>query len=244
MTEAAGDPPASSDAVASAWTRAVRSIADINDIDAWPSTVDYALVALAAHFESTAVLPRPLMRSPDWTSERVITALAVSAHRSMAVSGYAYNGKRNAPVTERAAALVRKIDIPSYVGQETGIPFTPDLSLLYVVYDEPGAGLGLHLDSRGYSDVNLLLCLEKVTPYPEMESSTVFITSSGRETHELDPGQCLIFEGPSTLHGRTPIRKGERIILLNVGLTRSRDAHAGFADDDAIDWPAIGICGC
>jgi hypothetical protein len=79
------------------------------------------------------------------------------------------------------------------------------------------------VDKFGFGEVNLILCLkhDRLAAAPTV-STTVFIGTDGYLECDLVPGDCVVFDGALTPHGRTPLGAGERVTLASFGF-RTRD---------------------
>ncbi|MFD6181984.1 hypothetical protein [Streptomyces goshikiensis] len=83
----------------------------------------------------------------------------------------------------------------------------------------------MHVDEFGFGEANLILCLkhEHLAATPAV-SCTVFIDADGYLECDLAPGDCVVFDGALTPHGRMPLGAGERVILVGFGFGfRARD---------------------
>ena len=219
FTELKGD---AADRFSGGWTVGLRNIADIAKIDAWTASQKDALTTIACQLSDISLVPDPLLRRPAWATKSIVGALAANSRRSLDLTGYQDpTGKKNASVAQAAGSLLRKLSAISYVEAETGLKLDHEnVPMWYITYETPGAGLGLHLDTREFGDINMLLCLDRVDERTsEDASATTLVTRSGVRRYAFVPGECLIFDGACTPHGRTPVISGEKVSLMAVGFT-------------------------
>jgi hypothetical protein len=208
------------DLFSTAWTRAVRGVADVTKLPEPGTAAHTCLMAIVERLGTSSIIPRPLLRRPSWATQEVIDAFLANCAESLPESRpEAINLKKNPETGKDIHTLLNDIDIAGYIGAETVLKIAGWVSSTYVVYDVPGAALHLHLDLHNFGDVNVLLCLDRVDTRPADEaSSTVFVTDQGIEKFYYGPGECLIFDARMIPHGRTPVQAGEKVVLLSVGL--------------------------
>jgi len=206
---------------AETWTRDLREIADIADFPNWSDETKQTLIAKANELSASAVLQKVLFDKPDWASPAVIEALLTNSKISLKITGYEEaTGLKNAAVPSVADSLIEKLGVRTYVEGLTGLKLLRRTAMWYVIYDVPGASLGLHIDTRNFGDVAMLLCLDRVDAHGlDGASATTFVTTDGIEQYIFQKGECLLFDGVCTPHARTPVREGERVVLLVVGFS-------------------------
>ncbi|MEV0423020.1 hypothetical protein [Streptosporangium canum] len=176
------------------------------------------LVALAGQLAPHNAIQEPVLSKPAWLDTPLFRELRADANTSMEAGAESHNGKKNAPVSEPLLARLKRARVDEWASEHTGLPLDSEVKATYICYDEPGAALELHLDTRGYSDINLLMCLERTdVRAPVQASATVFVTATGIRRHYYGPGECVIFDGAFLIHGRPPVLEGERVLLLNIG---------------------------
>ena len=113
--------------------------------------------------------------------------------------------------------------LAAIVARATGLEVEQPHSGVYIAYLEEGQFLDFHVDEFGFGEANLILCLKHERPTTALTASTtVFIGPDGYRECDLEPGDCVVFDGALTPHGRTPISAGESIILISFGF-RSLD---------------------
>lgn len=210
--------PESSHLFATAWTRALRSMTSIATLPEPGDPMHDCLVALAGQLAPHNAIQEPVLSIPAWLDKDLLRELYADANSSMDVGAESYNGKKNAPVSKTLLARLNRARVDEWVSDHIGLPLDSEVKATYICYDEPGAALELHLDSRGYSDINLLMCLERTdTRVSVQASATIFVTATGIQRRYYGPGECLVFDGAFLIHGRSPILEGERVLLLNIG---------------------------
>ncbi|MFE6867934.1 tetratricopeptide repeat protein [Kitasatospora sp. NPDC057692] len=152
----------------------------------------------------------------------LIAAMGAEAVKAVAASGYLHNGKWNAPVGDAANQFAAQVDLAAVVARSTGLEVEQPHSGVYIGYEE-GQFLDFHLDESGFGEANLILCLKhaRVTGAPTV-STTVFINANGYLECDLGVGDCVVFDGALTPHGRTPLSAGEIVTLISMGF-RARD---------------------
>ncbi|MFI1015806.1 hypothetical protein [Streptomyces sp. NPDC020965] len=87
----------------------------------------------------------------------------------------------------------------------------------------PTAESGEGAAGERFGEANVLLCLkhEHLAAIPTV-SCTVSIDADGSLACDLTPGDCVVFDGALTPHGRTPLGAGENVILVSFGF-RARE---------------------
>lgn len=105
------------------------------------------------------------------------------------------------------------------VGRALGRAVTPGYEARYIFYAKPGDFFWPHPDDPKYS-ANLLLCLERTPPSDGGRPSAFFAypAKGARRRVDLRPGQALVAEARGILHGREPLRRGEKVTLLSIEL--------------------------
>ncbi|MFG2905430.1 tetratricopeptide repeat protein [Kitasatospora sp. NPDC048286] len=168
--------------------------------------------------------PRHLRHLRDQSFPAVlIAAMAKEAEKAVAADGYLHNGKWNAAVGDAANRFAGQVDLAEVVAQSTGLDVEQPHTAVYIAYREEGQFLDFHVDETDFGEANLILCLkhERHTE-AATASATVFINSDGYLGCDLDAGDCVVFDGAFTPHGRTPLSAGESVTLISFGF-RARD---------------------
>ncbi|MEU6313055.1 hypothetical protein [Streptomyces sp. NPDC047014] len=169
------------------------------------------------------VRPRHLREQPF--PAELLAAMAEEAEKTLASEGYVHNGKWNAAVGDAANLFAGQVDLAALVSQATGLEVEQPHTGVYIAYVEEGQFLDFHVDEFGFGEANLILCLKhERPPATPTASCTVFITAHGYRAYDLAPGDCVVFDGALTPHGRTAVGAGERVILVSFGFHAS--AHA------------------
>ncbi|MEU4119832.1 tetratricopeptide repeat protein [Kitasatospora sp. NPDC028055] len=163
-----------------------------------------------------------LLRDQSFPAE-LIAAMAAEADKAVAADGYLHNGKWNAPVGDAANRFAAQVDLAAVVARSTGLDVEQSHTGVYIAYLEEGEFLDFHIDEFGFGEANLILCLEHERPIGRSGvSTTVFITADGYLECDLAAGDCVVFDGALTPHGRTPLSPGESVTLISFGF-RARD---------------------
>ncbi len=227
ISHASADTPASAEGAAEAaqwsrrWTAWLQSRTTARTSARWeegfPALRD-AVRDLTAH---QRVRPRHL-RDQSFPVE-LLAGMAEEAEKALAADGYLHNGKWNAAVGEAANRFAGQVDLAAVVARSTGLEVEQPHNGVYIGYLEEGQFLDFHVDEFGFGEANLILCLkyERLHGAPAV-SRTVFIDADGYLECALAPGDCVVFDGALTPHGRTPLGAGESVILVSFGF-RARD---------------------
>jgi hypothetical protein len=138
------------------------------------------------------------------------------------------SGKRAGPEGRRLAVDPH---LMAAVSRALGREVAPGYQARHLIYTKPGDHFWPHPDDPRY-DVQVLLCIDHRPPRGRMPRSA-FLTYQydGRvQRHQIPPGSALAIM-PGRVHAREPLRPGEQLILLSIGLhchsTRAREAPAG-----------------
>jgi tetratricopeptide (TPR) repeat protein len=176
-----------------------------------------AVQGLTAH---RRVQPRHLR---DQFPIELLAPMTEEAEKALAASGYLHNGKWNAAVGDAANRFAAHVDLAAVVSRATGLEVEQPHTGVYIAYLEEGQFLDFHLDEFGFGEANLILCLKHDHPaQAPTASATVFIGADGYLACDLAPGDCVVFDGALTPHGRTPLGAGESVILISFGF-RARE---------------------
>ncbi|MEU2835180.1 tetratricopeptide repeat protein [Streptomyces lavendulae] len=217
--------PAGGDTEAAQWSRRWTSWLQSRTTARTPTrwdegfpTLRDAVRDLTAH---ERVHPRHL-RDQSFPAE-LLAGMAEEAEKALAADGYLHNGKWNAPVGEAANRFAGQVDLAAVVARSAGLEVEQPHNGVYIAYLEGGQFLDFHVDEFGFGEANLILCLkhERLATAPAV-SCTVFIDADGYLECALVPGDCVVFDGALTPHGRTPLGAGESVILVSFGF-RARD---------------------
>ena len=160
-----------------------------------------------------------MIDQPVWADTNLIAALAADCAASIAERGTQRKGKTNASVSDQLISrLLDEVDVVSYVAEARGLKLTSGSSAAYIAYDDPPAALQLHFDRPSFGDISMLLRIKAAAPTSGAPgSATIIVTEDGYQEYRLGVGECLIIDGVSTLHGRTPLSDGEMVQLLSLG---------------------------
>ncbi len=99
----------------------------------------------------------------------------------------------------------------------TGLPYDDSIAFDYDP-EAPGAPTLQRRSLLGPDEIGH--AREQLAATPAV-SCTVFIDADGYLECDVAPGDCVVFDGALTPHGRTPLGAGERVILVGFG-----SAHA------------------
>jgi hypothetical protein len=111
------------------------------------------------------------------------------------------------------------------VGKALGEKVSPGFQARYLFYTRAGDHFWPHPDDPQYA-LQLLLCVDHRLP-PGASSGSAFL-GYGRDgsvnRYELEPGGALAVS-PGLVHGREPMRPGERLVMLSIGLQLARSTR-------------------
>ncbi|MBV8996222.1 MAG: hypothetical protein JO287_21535 [Pseudonocardiales bacterium] len=206
------------DLYVTAITRAIRSMTDVGDLPAAGTPLFELLTMFATEARQSTALKNPVVDQPRWADADFIAALAADCAVSVAERGTKRKGKTNAPVSDQLISrLLGEIDVVNYMAEATGLKLTGGSSAAYIAYDDPPAALQLHFDRPGLA-ISVCCCASKRPHQPQGVGKRNNTCHRGwlRE-YRLGVGECLIIDGVSTLHGRTPLSDGEMVQLLSLG---------------------------
>lgn len=105
------------------------------------------------------------------------------------------------------------------VGRKVRYAVAPGFEARYLFYSKPGDFFWPHPDDPMYH-VNVLLCLERTLPADGGRPSCFYAYDADGALRRVDlkPGGALAVEARGVLHGREPLRRGERVTLLSIEL--------------------------
>ncbi|MFJ4777413.1 tetratricopeptide repeat protein [Streptomyces sp. NPDC088762] len=215
--------PAEPSQWSSRWTSWLQSHTSTHTPHRWNDDIPVIRDAVHTLTQHERLRPRHLQ---DQFPVDLISAMAEEAEKALADEGYLHNGKWNAAVGDATNRFASEVDLASVVARSTGLEVQQPHTGVYIGYLEEGQFLDFHVDEFGFGEANLILCLqhERSTAAPTA-SSTVFITADGYRACDLAPGDCVVFDGALTPHGRTPLGVGERVILVSFGFRAPEEAR-------------------
>jgi len=151
--------------------------------------------------------------------------------RSNARRGRRSSGRRPGPLGRALAVDPRLMAV---VGRAVGGKVAPGLEARYIFYSRPGDHFWPHPDDPKYA-VNVLLCLERRPPDDGGPASRFFAHRPDGTVRRLDlrPGDALAVEARGVVHGREPLRRGEKVTLLSIELLRATTEARRRADRGA-----------
>ena len=107
------------------------------------------------------------------------------------------------------------------VGSALGKEMATGYMARYLYYAKAGDHIWPHPDDPQYA-VTLLICILHELP-PDVAARSAFVAyrpDGSAQRYELRPGEALALE-PGLIHAREPVRRGERVALLSIGLHRA-----------------------
>ena len=220
-----GEAPAglTGDAFHRFWSGALQDLLAPGELPPAGSLLERSLLGIADVVGRGAAIRRPIQTVASWAGQSILAQLEGEAAAALSATGRANHGKRNSPVGEAAVDTLAAPAVATWVGRQAGVVVDGPRCATYIGYAGEGPGLGVHLDKPGFGAVNLLVCLrrERAANPRHRPSTTFFFTPGvGLECFDLWPGDCLIFDGTRTPHGRSPLRSGDEMTLLSVGFAQ------------------------
>ena len=239
-----------------AWARAGNRLARlvVNELAARDSGDEYRALRVLLAYASIAlapdcVVPRdPLLRTAWKTVVKLFAKLFPSTVKPM--GRLACVDQRRLAILQREAAAGLQIgrrasgqrpglegrrlavdpQLMVLVGEALGKEVSPGYLARYLFYTDPGDHIWPHPDDPKYA-VTVLICINRELP-PDGSTGSAFLAyrpDGSVERYELAPGNALAVE-PGLVHGREPLRRGERVVMLSIGLRLpSQDASAALA---------------
>ncbi|WP_052707762.1 hypothetical protein [Streptomyces rubellomurinus] len=217
------------------WTTWLQSRTTARTPDRWAE--DFPALREGVRLLTAQQLVHPRHLRDQSLPAELVAAMAKEAEQAVTADGYLHNGKWNAAVGDAANRFAERVDLAAVVARSTGLDVEQPHTAVYIAYTEEGQFLDFHVDETGFGEANLILCLKhEHTIGDSRMSSTVFITAGGYLEFALNTGDCIVFDGALTPHGRTPLRAGESVTLISFGF-RARD-HASRAITNLPPAPA------
>lgn len=177
---------------------------------------------------------RPRYQSSDFLDTDTLEKIYEDSDRAFRDHGWQHNGKWNARLSDHVADLLDSAGIVSELKTLTQETIEFPHGGTYIRYFNEGERLNFHLDDFSYGEANVLICLDHFHGYSEKLSSTLFLGPSGYESHTLEKGGALAFDGCFTPHGRTPLAAGETVTLLALAF---RPVSAKHIDTNNLPEP-------
>ncbi len=103
-------------------------------------------------------------------------------------------------------------------GRVLGRALEPGYQARYLFYTRPGDHFWPHPDDPAY-DAQLLLCVDHLLP-PRARRGSAFLAyrhDGAVRRYETAPGSAVVVS-PGRVHGREPMRPGEELVMLSIGL--------------------------
>jgi hypothetical protein len=113
------------------------------------------------------------------------------------------------------------------VGKALGQRVSPGYQARYLFYTRAGDHFWPHPDDPQYA-LQLLLCVDHRLP-PGASSGSAFLgygRTGSVKRYPLRPGEALAV-APGLVHGREPMKTGERLVMLSIGLQAAPGAANG-----------------
>lgn len=153
----------------------------------------------------------PLGRLPFVRRSKLLAETRTNARR-----GRRSSGRRPGPLGRELAVDPRLMAI---VGRALKKTVSPGFVARYIFYSKPGDYFWPHPDDPKYG-ANLILCLERTLPDDGGRPSCFFAVRPDGSLRRVDlrPGEALAVEARGVVHGREPLRRGERVTLLSIEL--------------------------
>ncbi len=151
---------------------------------------------------------------PSWLGEPLLAALLAEARQRRGMAERV--GKQlHSPAGPVASGAARQGPFRELVENLVG-QVRPSGTANYLYYEEVGAGIEPHTDSAAFP-LQVLLMLEH---QHGAARSVLGVFPDGPEHPlglALDPGELVLFRASELIHGRTPLRENETVILLGIG---------------------------
>ncbi len=110
----------------------------------------------------------------------------------------------------------------SSVGRALGKPMAPGYMARFLFYTRRGDHIWPHPDDPKFAATVLACIRHDLAPDQTEGSAFVAYSANGKaKRYPLTPGSVLAVE-PGLLHAREPVRRGERVVLLSIGLVRKK----------------------
>jgi hypothetical protein len=129
-------------------------------------------------------------------------------------------------IAPRVTALYHDAVYQNYLSRIVGVPLCPtpfsdNSSLSVLLYDRPGDHIGWHFDHNFYRGrhFTVLIGIENTNhDGTALSAARLLVKKRGGGQIELQtpPNMLILFEGANTLHKVTPLREGERRVILSM----------------------------
>ena len=131
-------------------------------------------------------------------------------------SGRLWNGLRSGREGRKLAVDPR---LAGLVGRAVGRDVRFAGSAQYLYYTGPGRLYWPHPDDPRFP-VKVLYCVDRALPSDGGPASAfvAYRPNGSVERYELEPGSAIAVESVGLVHGREPLRDGERVTILSIQL--------------------------
>ncbi len=146
--------------------------------------------------------------------QRRLTRLRREIAEGMKI-GRAASGRNPGPEARRLAVDAELIDVVEKAFKKE---MEPGYIARYLYYTKPGDHIWPHPDDPKYA-ITVLIGILHESPYDSATSSAfvAYQPDGTKKRYQIAPGSALALE-PGLIHAREPIREGERVALLSIGL--------------------------
>ena len=160
----------------------------------------------------------PLGRLPFVDTARLLAETKTNARRNRKASG------RRPGLFGRELAVDPRL--MARIGRVLKKTVSPGFEARYIFYSKPGDFFWPHPDDPKYA-ANVMVCLERRLPADGGRPSCFFACRPDGSIRrvELKPGEALAVEARGIVHGREPLRRGEKVTLLSIELVEGSGAQ-------------------
>ncbi|WP_405883158.1 hypothetical protein OG762_34145 [Streptomyces sp. NBC_01136] len=171
----------------------------------------------AAREAAPEMLFDPVLVPEGVLSEELLKLLLDDAVTAEARSGNT-DGHRVAMSTDETLDRFRDFGVIDWCEKQSGIPMDAALQLVFLYY-EAGDTCPAHFDTHENFQFNFLLCLGRTRVDGGKSTATYFFDADGGLwSRDLSFGEAVWFHARKTVHGRTPLAPGERVVLASLGM--------------------------
>jgi hypothetical protein len=119
-----------------------------------------------------------------------------------------------------ALQLTCDAEFHEWASATLNVPLNSVMKITYIFYMTQGQQCRIHLDDLEYYEYNCLIGIRTRRERNSAELSHLRIILPTGEPYDVDliDGRVAIFHASHLAHGRTPLSKGEEVVLLSIGL--------------------------